>query len=342
MGPILETNLRKTKTSNTSSDILWLGQALDTMSIDKTLILCDPSSQTPDCLRANLSLEEHILTVFNDTDHSLVELMGERQDPYAIPMTIVYMIIFLTGIIGNVCTCIVIAKNRYMHTATNYYLFSLAISDLLLLFLGLPQDINHLWYKYPYLFGEVFCVLRGFVSEASTNASIFTITAFTVERYLAICHPLKAHTMSRLSRAIKFIVAIWILSALSAVSMGYQLGIIYEKDEFDVDIPETATCTLKRELDHAFLVSTAIFFIFPGTLLCVLYALIAIQLKRSTEMGRKHTASNVNGDSKVQGMVLNSHGRAANRKSSSASRKDVIKMLGEFLILHYSNCIMCL
>ncbi|KAG8196556.1 hypothetical protein JTE90_003570 [Oedothorax gibbosus] len=331
MSPILKKDIRKIKTENTTTDISWLGQTLETMAIENTITYCDPGSHTPDCIRANLSLEQFIMNITNNTEKSVADIMGERQDPYALPMTIVYMIIFITGLIGNVCTCIVITKNRYMHTATNYYLFSLAVSDLLLLILGLPQDINHLWHKYPYLFGEVFCVVRGFISEASTNASIFTITAFTVERYLAICHPLKAHTMSRLSRAIKFIVVIWIMSALSAISMGYQLGIIYEKDEMDEDILETATCSVKRELSHAFVVSTAVFFIFPATLLCVLYALIGLQLKRSTEVGRKHVASNVNGSNgKVQGVILNSHGRCAkNRKSSSASRKDVIKMLSK-------------
>ena len=47
-----------------------------------------------------------------------------------------YGLIFLTGVVGNVSTCIVIIKNNYMHTATNYYLFSLAISDVLTLILG--------------------------------------------------------------------------------------------------------------------------------------------------------------------------------------------------------------
>ena len=51
-------------------------------------------------------------------------------------VTIVYSLIFVTGIIGNISVCAVIIKNKYMHTATNYYLFSLAISDVLTLILG--------------------------------------------------------------------------------------------------------------------------------------------------------------------------------------------------------------
>lgn len=53
-----------------------------------------------------------------------------------IPLTIAYVVIFITGIFGNVSTCIVIVRNSSMQTATNYYLFSLAISDLTLLILG--------------------------------------------------------------------------------------------------------------------------------------------------------------------------------------------------------------
>jgi hypothetical protein len=51
-------------------------------------------------------------------------------------LILVYSVIFFTGVVGNVCTCLVIIKNKRMHTATNYYLFSLAVSDLLTLILG--------------------------------------------------------------------------------------------------------------------------------------------------------------------------------------------------------------
>jgi 7 transmembrane receptor (rhodopsin family) len=57
-------------------------------------------------------------------------------------LTVIYVIIFITGVLGNVVTCIVIAKNKGMHTAVNYYLFSLAVSDLLLLISGKSGKIN--------------------------------------------------------------------------------------------------------------------------------------------------------------------------------------------------------
>ncbi|XP_046423329.1 neuropeptide CCHamide-2 receptor-like [Neodiprion fabricii] len=57
---------------------------------------------------------------------------------FAIPMTLTYVTIFITGVFGNVMTCLVVIRNPTMQTATNYYLFSLAISDLTLLLLGMP------------------------------------------------------------------------------------------------------------------------------------------------------------------------------------------------------------
>ncbi|XP_046595369.1 neuromedin-U receptor 2-like [Neodiprion lecontei] len=58
-----------------------------------------------------------------------------RDLDFAIPMTLTYVTIFITGVFGNVMTCLVLIRNPTMQTATNYYLFSLAISDLTLLLL---------------------------------------------------------------------------------------------------------------------------------------------------------------------------------------------------------------
>lgn len=216
-----------------------------------------------------------------------------------ISITIIYVIIFLTGIIGNISTCVVISRNKSMHTATNYYLFSLAISDLLLIITGIPQEIYLNWYRYPYVFGSVFCFLRGLCAETSANATVLTITAFTVERYLAICHPFVSHTMSKLSRAIKLIFVIWLIAICTAIPPAMQFGI---RDEGGC-----VTCTLVQEIiPYSFEVSTMLFFVIPMTFITLLYIMIAVKLKRSRMMKRRST------NSKVQ---------------TKSSRK-VIKMLG--------------
>ncbi|KAI8752854.1 neuromedin-u receptor [Biomphalaria glabrata] len=73
-----------------------------------------------------------------DINQLLVETLGQKRKDIvsAVALTFVYSIIFLSGMVGNICTCLVIARSHSMQTTTNYYLFSLAVSDLLLIFFG--------------------------------------------------------------------------------------------------------------------------------------------------------------------------------------------------------------
>ncbi|KAB0792753.1 hypothetical protein PPYR_14712 [Photinus pyralis] len=219
---------------------------------------------------------------YNNSSEFIRKLYGPKRDSLnvVIPITIIYVIIFVTGLIGNISTCVVISRNKSMHTATNYYLFSLAISDLLLLVSGLPQEVYCIWSRYPYVFGQVFCVLRGLFSETSANATVLTITAFTVERYIAICHPFLSHTMSKLSRAVKFILIIWLVSIVFAVPQALQFEVVSING-----IPESTKCDAVRTIiPHSFEFSTFVFFIGPMSLITILYVLIGMRLRSSNKM----------------------------------------------------------
>ncbi|GFR31215.1 uncharacterized protein TNCT_88721 [Trichonephila clavata] len=73
-----------------------------------------------------------------DIDDYLAAVLGPKRLPlnWLLPLTTVYAVIFATGLIGNTCTCVVIASNPYMQTATNCYLFNLAVADMLTLICG--------------------------------------------------------------------------------------------------------------------------------------------------------------------------------------------------------------
>ncbi|XP_053980682.1 pyrokinin-1 receptor-like isoform X2 [Hylaeus volcanicus] len=243
-----------------------------------------------------------------------------RRDPLYIvlPITVIYAVIFFTGVVGNVSTCVVIARNKSMHTATNYYLFSLAVSDLLLLISGLPPEMYYIWSNFPYVFGEAFCIIQSFAAETSANATVLTITAFTVERYVAICHPIISHTMSKLSRAVKFVIVIWVLALCLAVPQAYTFGIVYQYDNGS-PILDTARCSTKWTLiEHAFQISTILFFVVPMTIITVLYILIAIQLRKS----RLLTAATVKRNHLPAGLNHCDSGRG-----KSNAQRNVIRML---------------
>lgn len=50
-------------------------------------------------------------------------------------------VLCLVGLIGNAMVCIAIATDRRLHNVTNYFLFSLALADLLVCLLVMPLSI---------------------------------------------------------------------------------------------------------------------------------------------------------------------------------------------------------
>lgn len=256
------------------------------------------------------------LTFTSNFSESLFEEYFLNRDPLhiVVPLTVVYCIIFITGVVGNVSTCVVIARNKHMHTATNYYLFSLAVSDILLLISGLPAETYSLWSKHKYVFGESFCILQGFVAETSANATVLTITAFTVERYVAICHPFRSHSLSKLSRAVRLVMFVWVFSMLLAMPLAIQFGVTHEK----VLYLDTTHCTIKSVLfEKAFILSSCVVFVLPMTLITVLYVLIGWKLRLSGRMTSNRSSI--------------THDRESTRQRGSSHQKHVIKMLGKYL-----------
>ncbi|KAH8336454.1 hypothetical protein KR059_010869 [Drosophila kikkawai] len=229
-----------------------------------------------------------VLNISAENLSSLLQnLEPEELLPTATPMTplsllaalsVGYALIFVAGVLGNLITCVVISRNNFMHTATNFYLFNLAISDMILLCSGMPQDLYNLWHPHNYPFSDGICILESVLSETAANATVLTITAFTVERYIAICHPFRQHTMSKLSRAVKFIFAIWIAALLLALPQAIQFSVVVQ----DTGLGSGSACTMKNDFfAHVFAVSGFLFFGGPMTAICVLYVLIGVKLKRS-------------------------------------------------------------
>lgn len=232
--------------------------------------------------------DPNILNSFNCTKEEFLYYM--RGDQIAnmwltIPVTTAYTLIMLAGIIGNISVCIIIIRNRSMHTNTNYYLFNLAISDLLYLLFGLPFEIYMFWNQYPWPFSSEFCKLRALLSDSCTYASVLTIVAFSVERYIAICHPLYSYVMANLKRVVNVIALIWIFSFITATPVALNRYVHYVRypPPDGPEILESAICTLNTHFKGLYEMSTLIFFIIPLVILIIMYQQIAAKLNNREE-----------------------------------------------------------
>ncbi|CAK6958176.1 neuromedin-U receptor 1 [Scomber scombrus] len=241
---------------------------------------------TSDMNFSQVDLEDVCLT----EEEYLDKYLGPRRSSVFLPVCLIYMIIFIVGVVGNVLTCTVIARNKVMWTPTNYYLFSLAVSDLLVLLLGMPLELYELWQNYPFLLGKGGCYFKTFLFETVCFASILNVTALSVERYIAVVHPLRAKYVVTRTHAKRVILTVWGVSVLCAVPNTSLHGIatlyrhfISPGRNINVELPDTAICTVVKPswiYNLTIQATTFLFFIMPMLTISVLYMLIGLQLKR--------------------------------------------------------------
>lgn len=121
-----------------------------------------------------------------------------------------------------------------------------------------------------------------------------------IHRYVAICKPFLSHTMSKLSRAYKLILIIWLVSVCLAIpQVGYFLHFetltrltnsrpfqtlftlhLKVYNEYRMCVPKEGWS------NHLFVVSTLIIFVVPMTIITFLYILIGLQLRKSKVVKR--------------------------------------------------------
>ncbi|XP_067358824.1 thyrotropin releasing hormone receptor 2 [Channa argus] len=174
------------------------------------------------------------------------------------------------GIVGNIMVVLVVLTARYMRTPTNCYLVSLAIADLtVLVAAGLPNISDSL--TGTWIFGHAGCQGITYLQYLGINVSSCSITAFTVERYIAICHPIKAQTVCTVSRAKRIIAGVWIFTCIYCMLWFFLVDI-----QVSPDGHVQCGYKVKRELYlPIYLTDFAIFYVIPLLLAIVLYGLIA-------------------------------------------------------------------
>ncbi|XP_073424024.1 neuromedin-U receptor 2 [Dendrobates tinctorius] len=245
---------------------------------------------------STLSSDHSILRYLNSTEEYLAHLCGPKRSRLSLPMTLVYAVIFLVGVSGNMLVCLVILKHHNMRTPTNYYLFSLAVSDLLVLLIGMPLEVYEMWSNYPFLFGPWGCYFKTVLFETVCFASILSVTTVSVERYVAIMHPFQAKLKSTRRRALRILITLWIFSILFSIPNTSTHGIELQNFPNGSLIPDSATCTVIQPMwiyNCIIQVTSLLFFVLPMGVISVLYCLMGIKLRGDHSLGADKMSVNI-------------------------------------------------
>ncbi|XP_062846077.1 opioid receptor, delta 1a [Trichomycterus rosablanca] len=133
----------------------------------------------------------------------------------AVSITALYSVICVVGLLGNILVMYGVVRYTKMNTATNIYIFNLALADALATSTLPFQSAKYLMNTWP--FGELLCKLVIAIDYYNMFTSIFTLTMMSVDRYIAVCHPVRALEFRTPVKAKIINVCIWILSSAIGV-----------------------------------------------------------------------------------------------------------------------------
>ena len=135
-----------------------------------------------------------------------------------------YFIILFGSLIGNVLVILVVVLNRQMRTVTNYLFVNMAVADLLLAAFNMPLAIKLIATR-SMDWSVPLCKMIPFVQSLSVAGSVLTLTAISIDRFLAIMFPLKRYVTFSIARIM--IAVVWIVGIAVNSPILYAMKIVF-------------------------------------------------------------------------------------------------------------------
>lgn len=191
-------------------------------------------------------------------------------------MFVLYGAICLGGATGNGLVILVALRFSGMRSATNVYIYNLAVSDFFFL-MGLPFLIVTA-VKQTWIFGSVMC--KVFYVQTSLNwfTSVFTLTVLSADRYVAVCHAVWSMPYRRPGLSFAVCVGVWAASFLVMMPIFLYATTVEEGGVVSCTIqwPDGQAIGAERAfIWYAFSLSFAI----PVSLISVFYLLVVVRLR---------------------------------------------------------------
>ncbi|KFQ20759.1 G-protein coupled receptor 1, partial [Mesitornis unicolor] len=200
--------------------------------------------------------------------------------------SVVCIILSLSFIIGTPGNCIIIwtvcTKMKKISPSV-LLILNLAIADVLVL-ITLPIWIYS--FADSWVFGEIFCKILVFIIYCSMYASIFLITALSLERLMAVFYPFTIQRYKSKEKISLIMFLIWFLSITFGISV-----IPFQETE-DVNGVELCTCrsySSSRQKVSYLLLETLAGFVIPFLIICTCYMCVARRISRMTYQSKQRS-----------------------------------------------------
>ncbi|XP_052001212.1 5-hydroxytryptamine (serotonin) receptor 2C, G protein-coupled-like 1 [Xyrauchen texanus] len=180
------------------------------------------------------------------------------------PALLILVIIFLT-IGGNILVILAVSLEKKLQNATNFFLRSLAVADMLVGILVMPISLINILYDYAWPLPSALCPIWIYLDVLFSTASIMHLCAISLDRYVAIRNPIEHSRFNSRTKAMLKIAAVWTIS----IGISMPIPVIGLRNREKVFI--NGNCALNEE--RFILVGSFVAFFIPLVIMVVTYCL---------------------------------------------------------------------
>uniref|UniRef100_A0A672H3T9 5-hydroxytryptamine (serotonin) receptor 2C, G protein-coupled-like 1 n=1 Tax=Salarias fasciatus TaxID=181472 RepID=A0A672H3T9_SALFA len=238
------------------------GFSTTTSSLDVGSRMAWPSSGPLDFNQTFLGLD-------NATTQETVSRAAIKEKNW--PALLILVIIALT-IGGNILVILAVSLEKKLQNATNFFLRSLAVADMLVGILVMPISLINILYDYAWPLPSALCPIWIYLDVLFSTASIMHLCAISLDRYVAIRNPIEHSRFNSRTKAMMKIAAVWTISI--GVSMPIPVIGLHNEDKVFVN----GSCVLNEE--RFMLIGSFVAFFIPLVIMVVTYCLTIQVLQR--------------------------------------------------------------
>ncbi|KAL3887979.1 hypothetical protein ACJMK2_000364 [Sinanodonta woodiana] len=187
----------------------------------------------------------------------------------SIIIPVIYGLITIFGFLGNILTIAVVLLHKANRGITKYLILNLAIADLLYVMFCVPfkaiYPVLHYW---P--FGDIWCRIHTYLEYVCYFASMYILVLVSVDRYIALVHPIRAIMLRTKQHGYIALIALWIIVILGNIPFIFIAKEVNINPEYIEE--QQMVCVIHFKDDTVSAICLFMFaYMLPMILLCVLY-----------------------------------------------------------------------
>ncbi|KFO21713.1 putative olfactory receptor 5AK3 [Fukomys damarensis] len=210
----------------------------------------------------------------------------------------VFLVIYVITMVGNIGMILLISTDPRLQTPMYFFLQHLAFVDICYTSAITPKMLqNFITENKSISYGG--CIMQLLVVATFATSDCYFLATMAVDRYVAICKPLRYPIIMSQTVCIKLVVGSYLMGSINAsVHTGFALSLSFCKsniiNDFFCDFPPILALSCSNTDINIALIVVLVGFNLTFTVLVVIFSYISITvaiLKMSSTAGRKKTFS---------------------------------------------------